>query len=62
MDFPFWLWLVIVGIFFSAYMTIRTNKEEREMERKLAEKEGEVYLERIKKERERRKKLSSDTS
>ncbi|WAA08719.1 sporulation YhaL family protein [Fervidibacillus albus] len=62
MGLPLWLWFVIAGIFFSAYMTIRTNKEERELERKMAEQEGEVYINRMKKEREKRKGLSSGTS
>lgn len=57
---PFWVWLVVLGILFSAYMTIRTNREEREMELKEAEQEGEIYLERIREEREKRKHAQSE--
>ena len=49
---PFWVWLVVLGILL-VYMTIRTNREEREMELKEAEQEGEIYLERIREEREK---------
>jgi len=57
---PFWVWLVVLGILFSAYMTIRTNREEREIELKEAEQEGEIYLERIREEREKRKQAQSE--
>lgn len=60
MDVPFWIWLVVAGIVFSAYMTIRTNREEKEMELKEAEMEGEIYIERMEREKERRKKVSSE--
>ncbi|NCU16535.1 sporulation YhaL family protein [Pallidibacillus pasinlerensis] len=60
MDVPFWIWLVVAGIVFSAYMTIRTNREEQEFEMKEAEMEGEIFIERMEREKERRKKLSSE--
>lgn len=55
MDLPFWVYLIVVGIFFSAYMTVKTAKEERELELEWIEKEGEIYMERMEAEKERRK-------
>lgn len=55
---PLWVWLVVLGIVFSAYMTLRANKEEMENELKEAELEGEIIMERIEKEKEKRKRLS----
>lgn len=54
---PFWIWLVVAGIVISGYMTIRTNREEREMELREAEQEGQIYLKRIEEEKEKRKQL-----
>ena len=52
---PFWIWLVVAGIVISAYMTIRTNREEKEMELREAEQEGDIYIKRMEEEREKRK-------
>ena len=57
-EIPFWVWLVVSGIVFSAYMTIRTNREERELELWEAEQEGERYMERIRREREKKKQFA----
>lgn len=57
MSLPIWIYFVIVGVFVSAFMTIKTAREEQAKEREWIEKEGEVYLERIKKEKERRKQM-----
>ncbi|MCU9612516.1 sporulation YhaL family protein [Caldibacillus lycopersici] len=57
---PFWIWLVVIGIVISAYMTIRTNREEKELELKEAEQEGNIYLERMIEEKEKRKQVSSE--
>ncbi|WP_044748810.1 sporulation YhaL family protein [Bacillus alveayuensis] len=56
---PWWIYLVLIGIVVSGYMTIRTAKKEREIDEAFIEKEGEVYMERIKKERERRQQAKS---
>jgi len=55
-DAPWWIYLVIMGIIFSAYMMVRTAKEEQEIDQVFIEKEGEVYMERIREERARRQK------
>lgn len=59
MSLPFWVYFVIVGIFVSAFMAVKTAKEDREMETEWIEKEGQVYVERMEQEKERRKKLDA---
>ncbi len=53
---PWWIYLVVAGIIFSGYMTVRTAAKEREIDEAFVEKEGEIYMERIRKERERRQR------
>lgn len=52
---PIWVYFAVVGILISAYMTIRTGWEERRMENEHIEMEGNVYMERLKKEKEERR-------
>ncbi|WP_019153360.1 sporulation YhaL family protein [Robertmurraya massiliosenegalensis] len=52
MDVPIWILLIVGGIMISAFMAVKTGKEEREKENELIEKEGEVYMERLEKEKE----------
>lgn len=47
MSLPIWIYMVVLGIIFSAFMTIKTSKAERAEEQEWIEKEGEVFLERI---------------
>jgi Sporulation protein YhaL len=56
---PWWIYLVVAGIIFSGYMTVRTAAQEREIDQTFIEKEGEIYMERIRKERERRQQAKS---
>ncbi|MCP3741609.1 sporulation YhaL family protein [Rossellomorea sp. BNER] len=58
MTLPIWMYFIVAGIFVSAFMTLRTAKEERETENEWIEKEGEVYIKRIEDERERRRGIS----
>lgn len=55
---PFWVYIILGGIIISAYMVIKTSREERKLEMEEAEREGQVYLERMKKERERKQQTS----
>ncbi|CAM4062176.1 sporulation YhaL family protein [Lederbergia lenta] len=57
MSLPIWIYLVISGVFVSAFMAIKTAKEDRAIETEWIEKEGQVYVERMEKEKERRKQL-----
>lgn len=58
---PWWVYLCIVGILFSAYMAYKTAKKEKELEEIFIEREGNIYLERMRKEKEKkaRKNMSS---
>ncbi|WP_026574452.1 sporulation YhaL family protein [Bacillus sp. UNC438CL73TsuS30] len=54
MSIPIWVFAVVAGIVISALMAIKTGREERQLEMESIEKEGEIYLDRLEKERERR--------
>ena len=54
---PIWMYIVILGIFVSGFMVLYTSKQERDADEAFIEKEGEIYLQRIKEERERREQL-----
>ncbi|WP_338451327.1 sporulation YhaL family protein [Niallia oryzisoli] len=54
-DIPFWIYFVVAGIILSAYMVIRTGREERMIEEEIIEKEGEIYMQRLEREREEKK-------
>ncbi|MFN2746914.1 MULTISPECIES: sporulation YhaL family protein [Bacillus] len=58
--FPWWVYLCIVGIIFSAYKLMATAKEEEKIDQSFIEKEGRIYIERMEKEKERRMKRSAD--
>ncbi|HHW39291.1 MAG TPA: SigE-dependent sporulation protein [Bacillales bacterium] len=52
---PWWIYLVLAGIVFCAYMMIKTAKEDQEVDMEYIEKEGEIYIQRMEEERARRK-------
>ena len=51
---PFFKWFIVAGIFASAFMTIKSMKEERQIDEAFIEDEGKVYIERIEEERKKR--------
>jgi hypothetical protein len=51
---PIWIFAVVVGIVISALMAIKTGREERLVELESIEKEGEIYMHRLKREKEMR--------
>lgn len=59
MDIPIWILLLIGGVIISAFMAVKTGREERKQEHDLIESEGEVYMERLEKEREERSEKRS---
>lgn len=59
---PWWVYVVIVGIIVSGYMVLYTSKKEQDMDQEFIEREGDVYMQRIKKERERRTQEQDDQS
>ena len=48
---PWWVYLFVLLIFFSGYMSFRAMVAERKLEQQFIESEGNIYMERIKKER-----------
>jgi len=54
---PWWVFVMIVFIFFSGYMAFRAMKAEYELEQQFIEKEGEVYINRIKEARKKRDRV-----
>lgn len=59
---PFWVYLVVMGIFFSGFMAIRTGQKEREIDDVYIEKEGQIYMQRMEVEREKRKRINESSS
>ena len=55
MDIPFWIYFVVMGIILSAYMVVRTGKEEKVIEEEMIEREGNIYMQRLEQEREGKK-------
>jgi hypothetical protein len=58
MSLPIWVYFVIAGVLISAFMAIKTAKEDRDDEMEWIEKEGEVYMNRLEEEKERRKQVT----
>jgi hypothetical protein len=54
MTVPIWIFAVAAGIIISAFMAIKSGREDRQQEMEIIEREGEVYMERLEKEKERR--------
>lgn len=54
MTIPLWVFFVVAGIVLSAYMAIKTGKEERKLETDSIEREGEIYMKRLEREKEQR--------
>jgi hypothetical protein len=51
---PWWIYLVVGGIGVSGIMMVKTSQRDREMQQFYIEREGQVFIERIKYEKERR--------
>jgi Na+/glutamate symporter len=63
MDIPIWIYAIFAGIIISAFMALKTGREERELETENIEREGEVYIKRMEEEKEQRetkKELSAE--
>lgn len=54
MSLPIWIYFVIAGIFVSAFMAVKAAREDREYDSAWIEKEGEIYMERIRAEKEKK--------
>ncbi|MFT8323193.1 MAG: sporulation YhaL family protein [Bacillus sp. (in: firmicutes)] len=51
---PMWVLFVFGGIVVSAFMAVKTGKEERQQENEGIEREGEEYMKRLEQEKQRR--------
>ncbi|MGD6965429.1 hypothetical protein FZC78_16040 [Rossellomorea vietnamensis] len=58
MTLPIWMYFIVAGIFVSAYMAMKSAKEDREVENEWIEQEGEVYIKRMENEKEKRRQPS----
>ncbi|WP_088102688.1 sporulation YhaL family protein [Halalkalibacter urbisdiaboli] len=56
---PWWVYFVLAGIVLSGYLSMKYAREERKMEEEWIEQEGNVYMERLVAEREKRGKEKS---
>ncbi|MCT2535558.1 sporulation YhaL family protein [Aquibacillus koreensis] len=52
---PWWVFMFILFIFISGYMAFRAMVAERRLEKQFIESQGQVYMERIEKERIQKK-------
>jgi hypothetical protein len=52
---PIWVFFVAAGIVVSAYMAVKTGREEKQVEHNSIEREGEIYMKRLEREKEERK-------
>jgi hypothetical protein len=57
---PWWIYLVVGGIGVSGAMMVKTSQKDREMQQFYIEREGQVFIERIKYEKERRQQQKTD--
>lgn len=57
---PFWVYFVVAGILFSGYRSYNLGSEQKMLDLKVIEQEGEVFMQRIAEERERRNKAVND--
>jgi len=56
---PIWVYAVVVGIVISALMAIKTGREERQLEMENIELEGEIYMKRLEREKEKREEIGA---
>jgi len=54
MTVPIWVFAVAAGIIISAFMAIKSGREDRQQEMEIIEREGKIYMERLEKEKEKR--------
>lgn len=54
---PWWIYLCIIGILISGYMAFKTARQDKMIDEDFIEKEGQVYLDRIEQERQKKKAM-----
>lgn len=53
---PWWIFMLILFIFLSGFMAFRAIRAEKKLEQQFIEREGNVYMERMRKEQRERSK------
>lgn len=53
---PWWVFMMILFIFFSGFMAFRAMRAEKKLEQQFIEREGNVYIERMREEQRKRSK------
>jgi len=56
---PWWVFMMIIFIFLSGYMSFRAMRAERALEEQFIEDEGQKYIKRMEAERDKRQKQKS---
>ncbi|WP_400246342.1 sporulation YhaL family protein [Niallia sp. JL1B1071] len=51
---PLWVIFVLGGIAISAFMAVKTGREDRVAENEIIEREGEIYMKRLEEEKKRK--------
>jgi len=54
---PVWVFVVILFIFFSGFMAFQAIRAEKKLEQQFIEREGNVYMERMRNEQRKRSKM-----
>ncbi|MDT8862029.1 sporulation YhaL family protein [Alkalihalobacillus sp. MEB130] len=52
---PWWVYFVVAGIVLSGYLAVKYSLEDKRTEQEWIENEGNIYMQRLEEERERRK-------
>lgn len=55
---PWYIYACIIGILVSGYMAFRTAREEKMVDHEFIEKEGQVFLDRIEQERQKKREMN----
>ncbi|OAS84006.1 MULTISPECIES: sporulation YhaL family protein [Metabacillus] len=54
---PWWIYVCIIGILVSGYMAFKTAREDKLVDHEFIEKEGQVFIERIEQERQKKQEM-----
>ncbi|WP_345739410.1 sporulation YhaL family protein [Virgibacillus salarius] len=57
---PWWVFVMIIFIFLSGFMAFRAMHAEKKLEYQFIEKEGKVYMDRLRAERERKQRQEQE--
>ncbi|QOY36366.1 sporulation YhaL family protein [Anaerobacillus isosaccharinicus] len=55
---PWWIYFIVGGIIVSGYLSFKYTKEDREVEQRWIEQEGETFMEPIRKRRENKQLMN----